>query len=78
MDLKIKLVGRLKEYWNDGSSVEVTEGATVLDVLKQLNIPDEEAGMVAINDESVPRKERGIVKVVPGDSMTILPMVHGG
>ena len=78
MELLVRLVGRLKEYWSGGTSVQLPDDTTVSGVLKHLNIPEEEAGMVAINDESIPRKDRDTVKVVAGDSMTILPMVHGG
>ncbi len=78
MNIEIRLVGRLKEYRDSQDPLEVSDGATITDVLAVIGIPEDEAGMVAINGTSVSRKDRPSRVLEGGDSMTVLAPVHGG
>jgi thiamine biosynthesis protein ThiS len=78
MKIEIKLVGRLKEYRESNEAVEISEGATVIEVLAIIGVPEDEAGMVALNGTAIARKDRATHRVEDGDSMTILAPVHGG
>ena len=78
MNIEIRLVGRLKEYRDSQDPLEVSDGATITDVLAVIGIPEDEAGMVAVNGTSVSRKDRSSRVLEGGDSMTVLAPVHGG
>ena len=78
MNIEIRLVGRLKEYRDRQDPLEVSDGATITDVLAVIGIPEDEAGMVAVNGTSVSRKDRPSRVLEGGDSMTVLAPVHGG
>ena len=78
MNIEIRLVGRLKEYRDSQDPLEVSDGATITDVLAVIGIPEDEAGMVAVNGTSVSRKDRPSKVLESGDSMTVLAPVHGG
>ena len=78
MKIRVKLVGRLREYRDDKDPLEVADGASVEDLIQLLRIPTDEAGMVAVNDNAIPRKNRATTIISDGDSVVMLAPVHGG
>ena len=78
MKIDIRLIGRLEEYWNTDEPLEIDEGATVNEALAALGIPEEDAGMIALNGSSVAKKTRNSQRLTEGDSITIMAPVHGG
>ncbi len=59
MKIKVKLFGTSKELapkgitFGDYHTIDVEENATILDVLKKLNIPVDEARVVVINSNII-------------------------
>jgi sulfur carrier protein ThiS len=78
MNIELRLVGRLKEYRQSQEPLEVPAGVSVTQVLALIGMPDDEAGMVAVNGTSISRKDRPNQQLEEGDSMTVLAPVHGG
>lgn len=78
MEIQVKLVGRLREYRDSKEPLEVPDGVSVEQLVCLLKIPTEEAGMVAINDDAIPRKDRATTMLNDGDSVIMLAPVHGG
>lgn len=78
MQIQIKLVGRLSEYRDSKGPLEVPEETSVEELVQLLGIPTEEAGMVAVNDNAIPRTDRATTKINDGDSVVMLAPVHGG
>ena len=78
MKIEVKLVGRLREYRDSKEPLEVPDGTSVESVVQLLTIPSDEAGMVAVNDNAIPRKDRATTILNDGDSITMIAPVHGG
>jgi sulfur carrier protein ThiS len=56
------------------TELELPEGATPADVLKLMNIPEDEAGMTAVNGKAVSRTQ----PLAEGDKVKVFPVVIGG
>ena len=78
MKIEVKLVGRLREYRDSKEPLEITDGVSVEHLVQLLKIPSEEAGMVAVNDNAIPKKDRATTMLNDGDSITMIAPVHGG
>tara|TARA_B100000029_G_C17565788_1_gene954985 strand:- start:1081 stop:1317 length:237 start_codon:yes stop_codon:yes gene_type:complete len=78
MKIEVKLVGRLREYRDSKEPLEITDGVSVEHLVQLLKIPAEEAGMVAVNDNAIPKKDRATTMLNDGDSITMIAPVHGG
>ena len=78
MKVEIRLIGRLEEYWEKGKLLEIPDGASVTEVLAAISLPEDEAGMVALNGVSISRKNRASQTLTDGDSVTVIAPVHGG
>ncbi len=61
----------------NGQPIQLDRGATVTDVLQQLNIPPE-ASAVELNLEIVPREKYGIQSLEADDQLEIVSLAGGG
>jgi molybdopterin converting factor small subunit len=79
MRVTVKLHATLKKHLPPGSSadgveVEVTDGATVADVIERLGIPAKHAGMLVSNDEYL----ESTTVVRDGQEINVFPPLAGG
>ncbi len=63
---------------NNQAEISVKDGATPLDVLKQLDLPVDDFYLVILNDQVVPKAERGNTVLRQGDELGIFPPLKGG
>lgn len=63
---------------DDEAVLEVAEKATPIDVLRQLELPEDEFYLVILNDEVVPVAERKTTLLAPGDELGVYPPLKGG
>ena len=71
------------EYLPAGSArnlaeLEVADGATLDDVLQQLNMPSDGAYLIAINGEVVPIGEWADRRLAEDDKLSIMSPLKGG
>ena len=83
MRIAFKTAGILVKYLPAGSkdrsaALEVPPGATPLDVIKQLGMPEDGGYLVIHNGASVPKAERASLTLAEGDSLSIMPPLKGG
>jgi molybdopterin converting factor small subunit len=78
MRVRVKLFGALRKHLPAGAvggvELELSDGATVADVLAELGIPIEHAGMVVSNDEQL-EKTAG---VRDGQELSVFAPLAGG
>ena len=79
MFIRVKLFATLGRYALNGApgvpfEVELSEGATLGDVVNRLDLPSEEVKVLFINGRARPKD--WILK--PGDEVGIFPLVAGG
>ncbi|MEN8181786.1 MAG: MoaD/ThiS family protein [Myxococcota bacterium] len=60
--------------------LELDEGATLLELIERLQIPDQQAQMVLVNGDQAPRRiaERGELRLSENDTVSIFPPLAGG
>jgi molybdopterin converting factor small subunit len=60
--------------------VELHEGASLLDLIEHLEIPDRQAQMVLVNGEQAPRRAEARAKLVlaEDDVVSVFPPLAGG
>ncbi len=75
MQVRVKLMGMLREKTPAGGTLELPEGATVAQLLQRLDIPAREVMLVTINGQ---HQRDHSVRLSPGDEVTVLPPVGGG
>jgi len=75
MQVRVNLMGSLKVKAPANNVVELSEGATIDDLLQALDIDPASLQTVMVN--SKPEKDRGRV-IASGDEFTLLPPVAGG
>ena len=75
MEVRVKLMGMLRDRSPAGGVVQLPEGATVTDLLQQLEIPAREVMLVTVNGQ---HQRDHTVRLSPGDEVTVLPPVGGG
>jgi thiamine biosynthesis protein ThiS len=83
MRVNVKLFALLSAYLPPGAranaaEVEVAEGASAGDVIRQLNLPPEQCHLVLINGHFVPPGERARHRLSENDALAIWPPVAGG
>lgn len=61
-------------------SLELAEGASLLDLIEHLEIPDEQAQMVLVNGGQAPRRppQRAALTLKEDDTIAIFPPLAGG
>lgn len=83
MKIQFKTGGLFVEHLppgTDGSSAEidVPEGATPIDVMRQLGMPLDENYLVSLNGEVVVISERGTKALSENDHLAVMPPLKGG
>ncbi|OIP90689.1 MAG: molybdopterin synthase sulfur carrier subunit [Syntrophobacterales bacterium CG_4_8_14_3_um_filter_58_8] len=79
MRVRVKLFATLRHYAPSAAiglpfEVDLTEGATVADLIRHLSLPDEELKMVYVNARARPEDWR----LQPDDEIGIFPPIGGG
>lgn len=59
-------------------ALEVTEGATILQVIEPFGLPMKLVHLVLVNGHFVPPEERATRQLVEGDVLAIWPPIAGG
>ena len=83
MKIHFKAGGLLVEHLPAASTgntaqLEVSDGATPLDVMRQLGMPADGNYLVSLNGEVVVISERGTRVLAENDSLAIMPPLKGG
>ncbi len=83
MKITVKTAGLLGRYLPPGSAgnaadLEVAEGTTPIDVMKQLGMPLEGRYLVVVNGTAIPQGERSRRALMENDSLAIMPPLKGG
>lgn len=83
MKIQFKTGGIFLEHLPAGSTgstaeIEVPEGATPTDVMRQLGMPTEENYLVSLNGEVVVISERASKALSENDHLAIMPPLKGG
>jgi len=74
MQVTVELFSYFRKSGFKGGTLELDEGATVADLLAQLDIKRPEVGVIVINGESGTAKRR----LQAGDKVTLIPIIGGG
>lgn len=77
MSLTVRLHGALRRYLPAGARelrLDLPEGATVADVLRRAGVPQEHAGIFALDGEQVDAGH----PVIPGRVLEVFPPLSGG
>ena len=83
MKIEVKTAGRLGRYLPPGSApnsteLQVADGATPLDVMKQLRLPLEDSYLVSLNGTVVRKAQRDSQVLSSDDRLAIMPPLKGG
>ena len=83
MKIQFKTGGLFVEHLPAGSSggkaeLEVPDGATPTDVMRQLGMPLDENYLVSLNGEVVVSSERGTRVLAENDRLVVMPPLKGG
>jgi sulfur carrier protein ThiS len=83
MKVTVKTAGNLGRYLPPGSTrnvaaLDVSEGATPVDVMRQLGLPENGSYLVVLNGKAVPKAERAARRLADDDSLAIMPPLKGG
>lgn len=60
------------------AEIDVPEGATPMDVMRQLGMPLDENYLVSLNGEVVVISQRGTRVLAENDHLAIMPPIQGG
>ncbi len=77
MQVTVELQAYLEQYSPNGRSVfeyTLPEGATVQTLLRQLNVPEEMASVIVVNERSADFDD----PLHEGDRVTLIPPLAGG
>lgn len=75
MQVRVKLMGVLKEKMPEGGALELADGATIEDALQTLEIPHESVHIISVNGSF----ERDFGRTLePDDEITVLAPVGAG
>ena len=75
MKLQVKLMGPLKAKTPEGGTLDLSDGASINDVLAALDIPSNHVQMVMVNGKPQPNRDTSLYA---DDELTILAPVGGG
>ncbi len=83
MKIHFKTGGLFVEHLPAGSTgstaeLDVSEGATPMDVMRQLHMPLDEKYLVSLNGEVVVISERDTRMLAENDRLAIMPPLKGG
>ena len=74
MRVRVSLYSALRIDRFAEAEVELTEGATINDLLEKLDLPLQDIGIVMVNAHSGTFQQR----LQPGDRITLIPAIGGG
>ncbi len=83
MRISLKTASSLAKYLPAGSignraEFEVADGATALDVMRQLGLPEGASYLVVLNGDNLPKAERADRQLADNDDLAIMPPLKGG
>ena len=83
MRISLKTASSLAKYLPSGSvgnraELEVAEGATAVDVMRQLGLPESASYLVVLNGDNLPKAERADRRLADRDDLAIMPPLKGG
>ncbi|HSM19514.1 MAG TPA: MoaD/ThiS family protein [Hyphomicrobiales bacterium] len=83
MNITVRTAGLLGRYLPPGSAgnearIEVDSGATPLDVMRRLELPEDDRYLIMLNGQVVPAAQRPSVRLNDGDDLGIFPPLKGG
>ena len=83
MKIRLKLYALLGQYLPSNAvknevDIDVEEGASIVQVLAQMKVPEEACHLVLINGVFVAPSERPTKPLSEGDALAIWPPVAGG
>lgn len=84
MRIHVRLFASLRDQLPDADrgrgDVELSDGATLADLIEALEIPDRLAQMVLVDGQQAPRRhgERAKRALLDGQTVSIFPPVSGG
>jgi thiamine biosynthesis protein ThiS len=83
MLVTVRTAGLLGRYLPPGSAgnearIEVDSGATPLDVMRRLELPEDDRYLIMLNGQVVPAAQRPSVRLSDGDDLGIFPPLKGG
>jgi thiamine biosynthesis protein ThiS len=83
MNITVRTAGLLGRYLPPGSAgnearLEVESGATPLEVMRRLELPEDERYLIMLNGQVVPAAQRSTVALSDGDDLGIFPPLKGG
>ncbi len=83
MRISLKTAGLLGRYLPPGSAgnvadLDVPQGATPIDVIKQLGMPLDGRYLIVLNGTSIPQSERSRRTLMESDCLIIMPPLKGG
>ena len=82
--MQVRLFASLRERLPDATrgrgAVTLPDGASLLDLIRHLDIPDRHAQMVLVNGEQAPRRPDARAQLVlrEDDTVSIFPPLAGG
>jgi sulfur carrier protein ThiS len=74
---------QLRQYRPEGAeggqtAFDIADGATALDVMRQLGLPMEDSYLVMLNGTVLPMAKRDETALEPGDELGLFPPLKGG
>jgi sulfur carrier protein ThiS len=84
MRITFKLFAMLQDYLpaygkqDNALAVELTEGATILQVIERFGVPLKSCHLVLVDGHFVPPTERGTRPLKEGETLAIWPPIAGG
>lgn len=83
MKITVRTAGLLGRYLPPGSAenvadLDVAEGTTPIDVMKQLGMPLGDSYLVVLNGTAIRRSDRSRRTLAENDSLAIMPPLKGG
>ena len=75
MEVRIKLMGMLRDKAPPAGKLDLAEGATIDDALRALEIPADSVQVFTVNGHLVRDRSR---RLSAGDELSVLPPVGGG
>ena len=75
MQIRVKLMGMLKEKAPEGDVIELSDESSIEDALGVMDIPVESVQIFSVNGKLVRDRTRTLQ---PDDELTVLPPVGGG
>ncbi|MBT4890510.1 MAG: MoaD/ThiS family protein [Rhodospirillales bacterium] len=83
MKITLKTAGLFSRYLPEGTKgnlaeLEVKDGATPVDVARQIGAPTDTKCLIVVNGTAVPPSQHDIFTLNDGDAMSFMPPLKGG